>query len=360
MNESPDVHNSSYIIIVVMLFLFFFLPEELYSGNMKKLEQLWSFDSNRGLIANPLFLKNGRICLSAKHEANPRGATFIIEASNGRQVKNFPFCGFSSPVISGNKLISSWHRINCTDMDTGKIIWEFTPGGRTYSTPVIKDKCLFFTSVDKCIYRIGLSDGRLIWKFKTDGTLVARIALDENSVYTGNENGKFYCLDLTGSERWSFKSGKSIRAAPLITGDNVIFGSFDGNLYCLSKKDGKLVWKHQTGGIIFGDPAISDDGTVYAGSGDKHIYALDFGSGRLIWKTALESWISGSVTLHDNKVFVGDYSGKMYVLDADSGKIEAVFKTADWIRAKPVVADGKIYLASMSGTLHCLKYCKGE
>ena len=44
--------------------------------------------------------------------------------------------------------------------------------------------------------------------------------------------------------------------SPAIYGDHVIIGNQDKFVYCLNKKNGKVVWKYNTGGTVDASPVV--------------------------------------------------------------------------------------------------------
>jgi outer membrane protein assembly factor BamB len=49
--------------------------------------------------------------------------------------------------------------------------------------------------------------------------------------------------------------------------------SNDNSTYALNAQTGDLIWKYQTGGLIYSSPAVAD-GVLYVGSYDHNIYAI--------------------------------------------------------------------------------------
>jgi outer membrane protein assembly factor BamB len=163
-------------------------------------------------------------------------------------------------------------------------------------------------------------------------------------VYTGSDDGKFYCLDAaTGTKIWEHSAGGLIdniifpvewqpRSSPIIVGSKLYAGSLDGKLYCLNIADGSEAWTYTTGGPIGGSPAYSN-GVIYITSTDSYMYAINANTGQLVWKsfplnpgvaipTYCDMWCAGTPNVADGVVYVGggsiygtavtgyDYTGK--------------------------------------------------
>jgi outer membrane protein assembly factor BamB len=60
---------------------------------------------------------------------------------------------------------SDTHTIYALDMESGRVLWDFTAGGRIDSPPTIKDGMVLFGSKDGRVYCLRARDGRLVWRF---------------------------------------------------------------------------------------------------------------------------------------------------------------------------------------------------
>jgi len=131
----------------------------------------------------------------------------------------------------------------------------------------------------------------------------------------------------------------------------VYIGSTNGDVYSFSSADGKLAWRHRTGGYVYASPAVGQvpggRPTVYIGSYDGRFYALDARTGRPRWTRALGQKISGAATIIGDLVFVSDLDKRTtWALGARTGK--TVWKTARG-GFNPAISDGRrIYFTGYS------------
>ncbi|MCK5175012.1 MAG: PQQ-binding-like beta-propeller repeat protein, partial [Planctomycetes bacterium] len=75
----------------------------------------------------------------------------------------------TSPVISGDRLVVARcdsHSVAAIDTESGRTVWEYTTGGRIDSPPALYMGMAIFGSYDGYVYCVGLSDGRLVWRFR--------------------------------------------------------------------------------------------------------------------------------------------------------------------------------------------------
>jgi len=74
----------------------------------------------------------------------------------------------TAPVAWLNKLFVARpdaHTVYALDIKSGKVIWQFTAGGRIDSPPTIRGGAVLFGSADGRVYCLRASDGELAWRF---------------------------------------------------------------------------------------------------------------------------------------------------------------------------------------------------
>lgn len=77
-----------------------------------------------------------------------------------------------------------------------------------------------------------------------------------------------------------------VYGSPAVAEDGTAyFGSHDGRVRAVTP-DGSVRWTQATGDLVWCSPALAPDGGVYVGSDDDHLYAFDAETGRLRWKFA--------------------------------------------------------------------------
>lgn len=127
-----------------------------------------------------------------------------------------------------------------------------------------------------------------------------------------------------------------------------------GSLY----SDGNdLLWRFTTGGKIRGNPAVTDDGIVYALSEDRHLYAIDETDGSLIWRCPLQERVWESLSVGpDGSIYTVSKNGQIIAVNP-FGSVIWRFDGDGIPAGNPVVAaDGSIYVGYSSGTLLSLSH----
>jgi outer membrane protein assembly factor BamB len=179
--------------------------------------------------------------------------------------------------------------------------------------------------------------------------------------------------------RWSYQTGGAVWGAPAISDGTVFFGSDDHNLYAVEAQTGLLKWQFTTQGLVCSRPAIVDN-MVYFTSDDGYLYAVRAQSGQQLWRVDIGNfsesekrenpgtnpdptgfdYLQSSPTAADGQIYIGSADGNAYALAADTGNINWMFKTGQKVRATPTVDGGIVYIGSWDGTVYALDALTGQ
>jgi eukaryotic-like serine/threonine-protein kinase len=173
----------------------------------------------------------------------------------------------SSPATDGRVVICGNDNGNlyAVDLDNGKLCWKFRTDGSILATPSIYLENVVFGSTDGFFYAVSITNGKLIWKKNIGVPIYASQAVADSFVYFGGSDGICRCMNInTGVIQWTFKAQSVIKAAPLVTKDYVFLGSLDEHLYVLDRSNGNLIWSYLLKGRVQSTPVIWD----------KYLYVL--------------------------------------------------------------------------------------
>ncbi|MCX6694696.1 MAG: PQQ-binding-like beta-propeller repeat protein [Candidatus Altiarchaeota archaeon] len=152
-------------------------------------------------------------------------------------------------------------------------LWNFTAGGRIYSSPAVSDinddgiLDVVFGSDDGNLYALDYK-GNFLWNYQTGGLVksaptVAKLYGNKSYIIFGSDDGNLYTLYGNGSLLWKFKAGGMVRSSPLVANVDetpdleIIFGDMKGNFYRLGP-DGRLKWSYYLGGPVESSAAAVD------------------------------------------------------------------------------------------------------
>lgn len=260
---------------------------------------------------------------------------------------------------------------------TGTPVWKFRTQGRIVATPHLEHSNIYYGSEDGNFYCNSVSDGKLLWQYTTGKPVRSSAVVADGKVFFGCEDGNVYALDAArGKLLWKFatKGEQSYdmwdyyRSSPVIQKGRLYIGSGDGNIYSINAKDGKELWHFTTGGIVHADPVLSND-TVYIGSFDGYFYALNGVTGKLLWKFKTtgdrffpKGEIQKAALLTKDAVYFGSRDYNLYVLNKTTGAgLWNRKEYGSWIIATPFEKEGKIFFGtSDSHAFYSLNNFYGE
>ncbi len=265
-----------------------------------------------------------------------------------------------------------------------RVKWFFPTGARIVSSPVMKDKVVYFGSDDGNVYAVNADNGRQVWMRATRGPVSGSPAIDGESLYVMSFDGSLYALNTSnGAMRWKFATAGERRfeakglhgftpasqtyfdpfdlylSSPLVVEGTVYFASGDGNMYAVDAASGEQRWKFKTGDVTHSSPAYAD-GIVYFGGWDSYFYALDAKTGKEVWKfhggeDALihnQVGFQSSPAVVNGVVYVGCRDSNVYALDAKTGQEKWKFNNkGSWVITSPAVAKGKVIFATSDSSL---------
>jgi eukaryotic-like serine/threonine-protein kinase len=202
--------------------------------------------------------------------------------------------------------------------DTNQILWVYntndSPPSPIWSSPAIVNKSLYIGSQDHYLYDINIVDGKLKWKYLSDGQINSSPAVYQNKVYFLTEAGTVYALNAdTNDKIWNknIGDGPYDYSSPSIYDSNVFIASSTGYVYSLKTSNGATNWsKYIINGNSDGPIAISD-GKIFLGthSVDLTLVALDINTGEPNWQYI--SPYGGFVNSNGAAVADGDGDGRL-------------------------------------------------
>ena len=233
--------------------------------------------------------------------------------------------------------------------DSGKLLWKFKTGGPIIADPRTDQERVYFSSSDGNFYAVGADSGKLEWKSEL-GTETGVPSVQKDRVYLSGLNGIFYCLDKSGRVIWKFRlKGEMTTHPPVISGNRIYFGSFDKILYCLNT-DGRLEWTFKCNDVAY--TPVLFDGRLYFGSRDFCVYCVNAETGRLLWKFRAAGMVP-IVSASGSSIYFGSWDNNVYCLNAQSGELIWKFPTRGFATGTSV-HEGRVYAGSWDCNLYCL------
>ena len=161
-------------------------------------------------------------------------------------------------------------------------------------------------------------------------------------------------------EQWITKTGVGIYCSPAVEKDKVFIGDDMGYLTAYALKDGKALWRFQSGKRIVGTHAVSE-GIVVFGSADCKIYGLNAQNGNLLWTVETSEPVLGAVTIDNGTAYIGASDHTFRAINTCNGEIKWTFTgVKGYIETKPLVTDSKVIFGAWDNTLYALNKADGR
>ncbi len=168
---------------------------------------------------------NGTLDVVKKDGALVRRVDLKIYMPNSVAVRDgFGYCGHS-----GN-------RVECYDLSTGTVKWQFHDRDFAYFTsPAVTSELVFVGGDDKRMHCLDRATGEEKWSFRARDKVASSPVVAGAMVIFGSDDGRVYAVDFaTGEEKWSYEIGAPVKASPAVVGGRVLIGADDGVLYCFA------------------------------------------------------------------------------------------------------------------------------
>jgi outer membrane protein assembly factor BamB len=188
------------------------------------------------------------------------------------------------------------------------LLWDFSDAkGATWSTPVIIDDTVYFTSLDHNLYALNAADGSLKWKLDLGGAVAGTPLHNENHLYVGTFSNELLDISLVDQKVVNrFATQGWVWGTPTLwdTGDGKIlyFADLKGYVYAIDPVSFQSKWQRDAGehgGAIRGSMALAkvdDKMILYAGSESKYVRSFDALTGQPFWVSPVSGQASGEST----------------------------------------------------------------
>lgn len=271
------------------------------------------------------------------------------------------------------------------------ILWKFSGDRPSYyyvvpkSSPALDEERVFMGTDDGIMWALNQKDGSVAWSYKIasfplgKGIFSSSVVLD-GVVYFGAYDGALYALDAqTGKRRWLYLDADWIGSSPALAPElgllfiGLEFGLWRkrGGIAAIDMTSGKRQWwYHEMPCLTHSSPLyIKKYQQVVIGSNDGACYLFDAKNGKLIWKcqtgTLTERDLSRGFSAHDIKgsfvydekrdlIIFGTLHGSLFFLKRRTGEIAFEYKADFGFYSSPVLHKRTILASSLDKHLYCI------
>jgi outer membrane protein assembly factor BamB len=237
------------------------------------------------------------------------------------------------------------------DGKTGKEVWERHLHAHLESSPLPVDGNLYIGTDKGGVLALDAGDGHSVWSFKAPGAIKASPSYDAGDIFVADYQSSMFALDAkTGKPVWRTNTSKvapygkgGFFSSPAVAFGNVYAARDDGIVYAFDEHTGKVKWSFETGGAVYGSPAVAQvpgtQPTVYIGSENGRFFALDARTGKVEWTYDVGGPVPGTATVIGHTVYVSSFATKKTIgIDVRTDKKDFQIGQAGYT---PVISDGK-------------------
>ena len=202
---------------------------------------IWKVESENYINGTPS-ISNGKIVFGGCD-----GIIRIVDPLSGRETDTIDIGVYiaSSPALSsGVAYFGDYNGTKyCVNLNSGEIAWKIPSkeeSGAILGIPALGPSAVILGSEDKFIYCFDPDDGKLKWKYRTNGRVISSPVVTDTKVLATGMDGYVYILSLTdGKKIWSFNAGTPISSSPAVVKGRFYILTEDGRLLAFGEKVNK-------------------------------------------------------------------------------------------------------------------------
>ncbi len=254
-------------------------------------KEVWKFVTRRAIKSDPVV--KGDIVYFTSYD----GHIYAVKSANKELVFKFP--------ESHNEKIAAL-KAEGKELPAGTIE-DLKVGEFSYSAPAIDGDILYVGNLDGYLYAVNITDGTLVFRFKTDDAVTSSPVVENGIVYFGSNDKNLYAIDAKDGKKVYYKVATQgwINSSARIDGDKIYFGSNDKNMYCIDRKSGNIIGKFTAAGPVISIPAIYKNLVIFAGGqGDGTVYFVDNTTFKSVFEFKTGGKIESDPVIEGNIVYV--------------------------------------------------------
>jgi len=247
------------------------------------------------------------------------------------------------------------HNLTRVDAKTGNILWQFKLGDRWYEafngTLFLGDRFVA-TAFDGNVY--AFRNDTVVWIYKTGWELSAiPQLLPDGNILVADQLGIFV-LNRDGKLLWRRKTRGLVYTTPAVYDTIIVVGATDGILYAYNYR-GDPLWEYDMGYKVDNSPVVYKD-KIFIGSNKLYVLTVE---GDLVWVRDLGALINAPPVVTDNLVYVVADSS-LYAISTEDGEIVWRYRTGELVKSYPLLYNDVVCFGSMDGKLYVVDAEAGD
>jgi eukaryotic-like serine/threonine-protein kinase len=202
-------------------------------------KEIWKIETNNYVNGTPS-IEEGKIVFGGCD-----GMIRVVDPLTGSQKDTVDIGVYiaASPALAGDMAYFGDYdgKFFGLNIKTRKISWEI-PGndqsGSVLAVPAVGNNSVVIGREDKYLYCYNATDGKLIWKYRTNGRIVGSAVIARTEVLFTSMDGTVNIIGLAnGKKRWSFNTGTPISSSPAVIKGKFYILTEDGRLLAFGEKN---------------------------------------------------------------------------------------------------------------------------
>lgn len=269
-----------------------------------------------------------------------------------------------APKALGQKVIQ---RLWTRTLKTGKSKKRYFP---EVASPYSYGGRIFVGTHSFYLYALGEADGKILWKFESNGPIASQPVANGSRVFFGNNKGMVYALDQNSGElAWDYFVGGEVLAQPAIVGNSVYVVTTSREVYSFDTDSGALKWTTYVKGfekkftMRGNSPIVAAGDRLYIGFADGQVVSLSASSGAIGWNEMISRGnvtfkdIDAAVLVDNSSLFVVGYYGYLTKLNRSSGQV--LWRKEIQGGTNMAIDSSYIYISSADGRVIALEKSSG-
>lgn len=320
-------------------------------------EELWSFNTGSGIKAAPV------VCEGIIVAGTMNGALFGITLDGKLKWKILTGNSIEAPALVVDGVVYAGNlegKLLALDLQSGKILWTYECDNSIMGSPSFYQKgdkrVLMVGSYDYYLHGIDPESGKGLWKYETDNFINGSCAIYAGAAVFGGCDGKIHMVDaLSGKVRSSIEVASYVASSAGVDNNTAFVGDYDGRFSAVDLLDQKMAWTFENPEQhlpFLGSPAIGKK-HVFIGNRDKFLYCLNKRDGKLVWKYNTGSRVDASPVLVGDLVLCANMRGDVFLIDEKTGSPVWTWELGTPVSSNPAVIEGHFFVAGDDGRLYC-------
>jgi len=240
------------------------------------------------------------------------------------------------------------------------LLWAKGTAGKPAGPLAVHHGSLIFPDTKKKIRFYDTETGRHLGRLKAKGIPQTGVVVDDSlAIYGVAPKRNFlraYNL-LTAKRLWQMRI-KDALPGPIIEGNRLYVSSAEGELVAFELPEGVPAWSVRLESRVTTSASMVDDKLYQPGDGGR-LYSLDARDGRILFEVQLDGPLVSPVAVAD-RVYAGDVLGQVYALDPNDGAVIWQKQLDGPIWTTPAVAGDRLYIGHSGGQVVALNRADGE